>query len=165
MEINNFHIVLFIFYSHFGSLLPRVPIILEVTVILDPISLGTLILLLLSFMMKGIYSSSVGNTNGFHLLCAVFPGPMTCLSFHDLSIFYFSGAIVTISITTHWVLQTLERSWKISSRVWRHVDLAWGANQNILYWDSWNNMAAPDPVMEHLLLQFIVSLNIDLKLN
>lgn len=45
----------------------------------------------------------------------------------------FAGAIVTISATIHWARRTLERSWRMSFPTWKRVDLAWGANPNILF--------------------------------
>lgn len=43
-----------------------------------------------------------------------------------------AGATVTILATIHWVLQTSERSWRMSFLIWRHAVWAWGANPNIL---------------------------------
>lgn len=46
---------------------------------------------------------------------------------------HFVGVTVTILATIPWVQQTLERSWRTSFLPWKHVDWAWGGNQNILF--------------------------------
>lgn len=65
----------------------------------------------------------------------------TCWYIIDSILNYFllyclPGASVTILATTHWVLQTLEKWWKTSSRTWRRVDSAWEENLNILDWNG-----------------------------
>lgn len=52
----------------------------------------------------------------------------------------FLGATVTILVTIHSVLLTLERSWKMYFQIWRHVVWAREANRNILYQNGFYNL-------------------------